>query len=65
MGLAAFDKEIRSSIEFTLKTKNLAGESVKLKFDEKLLESVESQLRQSIMSRVENPELRKSLKNQD
>jgi hypothetical protein len=49
-GLAAFDKEIRSSIEFTLKTKNLAGESVNLKFDEKLLESVETQLRQSIMS---------------
>jgi hypothetical protein len=64
-GLAAYDKEIRSSIEFTLKTKNLAGNSVNLNFDEKMLESIESQLRQSIMSRVENPDLRKSLKNRE
>ena len=66
-GLAQYENQIRTSIEYTLRTKDLYGGSVNLMFDDKLLESFESQFRNDLLMRLSrnDNDLRKSLENRN
>ena len=62
-GLTQYEDQIRTSIQYSLRTKNLNGMSVNLQFNEKMLESFESEFRNDMLTRLpmQNQDLRKSL----